>query len=49
MLSKAEQGSAKLKYYKHPKIQSTRQRIGKIFISCYEEERKKKKKIEDEK
>ena len=35
---------------KHSKIQITRQRIGKIFISCYEEERKKeRKKEEDEK
>ena len=29
MLSKAEQGSAKLEYYKVPKIQRTRQTIGK--------------------
>jgi len=38
MLSNAEQDSAKLKYYKLPKIPSTRQRIGKLSISCYEEE-----------
>ena len=38
MLSNDEQDSAKLKYYKLPKIQSRRQRIGKLSISCYEEE-----------